>query len=70
LKKQRDERERNLEEETRAARPQSAIHVARKSMATTKKTEPEPQTQIPNDDELLKRRSMVAKIKREVVDKR
>ncbi len=79
VKKQRAERARDLEKETQQqqqqthnTRPQSAAHVARKAMATTNKTnenKQEEQAQIP-DEELNRRRAMIAKLKREVVDKR
>jgi hypothetical protein len=81
VKKQRAERARDLEQETQQqqqqqthnSRPQSAAHVARKAMAITNKTnenkqEDQQPTQIPND-ELIRRRAMAAKLKREVVDK-
>jgi hypothetical protein len=81
VKKQRAERARDLEQQTQEqqqqphhARPQSAAHVARKAMAATDKTsehkhkEQQP-TEISND-ELMRRRAMAAKLKREVVDKR
>ncbi|CAF1426445.1 unnamed protein product [Rotaria magnacalcarata] len=74
VNKQRVERARDLEQQTPNARPQSAAHVARKAMATTNTPTNENKptqesTQIP-DDELNKRRAMIAKLKREVVDKR
>ncbi|CAF2527500.1 unnamed protein product [Rotaria sp. Silwood2] len=73
VNKQREERTRDLEQQTPNPRPQSAAHIARKAMATTNKAnenKPEQQsTQIP-EDELIKRRAMAAKLKREVVDKR
>ncbi|CAF3510744.1 unnamed protein product [Rotaria sp. Silwood1] len=76
VNKQRVERTRDLEQQTPNPRPQSAAHVARKAIATTtkadeNKSEQQQQqpTQIP-EDELIKRRAMAAKLKREVVDKR
>jgi hypothetical protein len=82
VEKQRAERARDLEKQTQEqeqqqthhARPQSGARVARKAMATVGKTnenkqEDQQPTQIP-DDELVRRRAMAAKLRREVVDKR
>lgn len=73
VKKQHADRVRDLEQQTPNVRPQSAASVARKAMITaTKPNENKPtqeSAQIP-DDELNKRRAMMAKLKREVVDKR
>jgi hypothetical protein len=62
INKQRNERVRELEKETKNIRPQSAAKMARKAMETNNE-------QISND-ELEKRRAMAAKLRREVVDKR
>jgi hypothetical protein len=73
--KQRAERTLDLEQQSHNARPQSAAHVARKAMSTAgkvnenKQEEQQQPTQI-SDDELIKRRAMAAKLRREVVDKR
>ena len=82
VEKQRTERARDLEQnaqeeeqqQARPARPQSAAHVARKAIAAAGKTnenrqESQQQTQIP-DAELVRRRAMAEKLRREVVDKR
>ncbi|CAF0900698.1 unnamed protein product [Rotaria sordida] len=77
VNKQRAERTLDLEQQTPNPRPQSAAHIARKAMATTNKAnenkpgqqQQQQPTQIP-EDELIKRRAMAAKLKREVVDKR
>ncbi|CAF0900888.1 unnamed protein product [Adineta steineri] len=66
----RAEREKELEQQTTNVRPQSAAHAARKAMATANETKQEEQKTQINDDELNKRRAMMAKLKREVVDKR
>jgi len=72
LSKQRAEREQDLIKQTHNTRPQSGVHVARKAMAASnkideKKTDESP-TQIPNE-ELIRRRAMMDKLKRNVVDK-
>lgn len=63
IEKQRDERVRALEKETKNDRPRSAVQIAKKSMMDTKPTEL-------TEDELEKRRIIAAKLRREVVDKR
>jgi hypothetical protein len=62
INKQRNERVRELEKETKNTRPQSAAKMARKAMETSNE-------QI-SKDELEKRRAIAAKLRREVVDKR
>ncbi len=76
MNKQRAERTRDLEQETHNARPQSAAHVARKAMATTattktneNKQDDQQQTNL-SKDEISKRRAVLDRLKREVVDKR
>jgi hypothetical protein len=76
VNKQRAERTRDLEQETHNARPQSAAHVARKAMATTtttktneNKQDDQQQTNL-SKDEISKRRAVLDRLKREVVDKR
>lgn len=64
INRQRNERARELEKETVNARPQSAAKVARKAMESSNKQE-----QKISNDELEKRRTMAAKLRREVVDK-
>ncbi|CAF3361992.1 unnamed protein product [Rotaria socialis] len=65
IKQQHNQRIQELEKESSHVRPQSAANVARKAMGTTVKQE-----QHISNDELEKRRAMVAKIRREVVNKR
>ena len=71
VNEKRAERARELEhEQTPHTRPQSAAHIARNAMkATNENQRDQQQATIPND-ELDRRRAMMAKLKREVVDKR
>lgn len=63
VKKQRNERVRELEKEIDRTRPQSAAKVARQAMEISS------EQPVISDDELEKRRAMAAKLRREVVNK-